>query len=81
MPSEIYQPLPSPKCPRGTMGRLGVFEVLKITKELEQIVLTNPTEPLIFKEARRQGMITMREDGVIKVLEGKVGFEELEGIV
>ncbi len=78
---EVYQPLPSPKCPRGTMGRVGVFEVLKVTKELEQIILTNPTEPPIFKEARRQGMITMREDGAIKVLEGKVGFEELEGIV
>ncbi len=81
MPAEIYQPLPSPKCPRGTMGRVAVYEVLKITKELEQIILINPTEPPIFKEARRQGMITMREDGIIKVLEGKVGFEELEGIV
>jgi type IV pilus assembly protein PilB len=81
MPAEIYQPLPSPKCPRGTMGRMGVFEVLKITKEMEQIILTNPTEPPVFKEARRQGMITMREDGIIKVLEGKVGFEELEGII
>jgi type IV pilus assembly protein PilB len=81
MPSEIYQPFPSPKCPRGTMGRTAVYEVLKITKELEQIILTNPTEPPIFKEARRQGMITMREDGMIKILEGRVGFEELEGII
>lgn len=81
MPNEIYQPLPSPKCPRGTMGRVAVYEVLKITKELEQIILTNPTEPLIVKEARRQGMITMREDGIIKVLAGRVGFEALEGII
>lgn len=81
MPSEVYQPFPSPKCPRGMMGRVGVFEVLKITKELEQIILTNPSEPPILKEARRQGMITMREDGIIKILEGKVGFEELEGII
>lgn len=81
MPSEIYQPFPSPKCPRGTEGRVAVYEVLKITKELEQIILTNPSEPPIFKEARRQGMITMREDGIIKVLGGRVGFEELEGII
>jgi type IV pilus assembly protein PilB len=81
VPSQVYQPFPSPKCPRGTEGRVAVYETLKITKELEQIILTNPSEPPIFKEARRQGMITMREDGIIKVLEGRVGFEELEGII
>ncbi len=80
MPPEIYQALPSPKCPRGTSGRLAVYEVLKKTKELEQIILTNPTEPPIFKEARRQGMVTMREDGIIKVLNGVVGLEELESV-
>lgn len=81
IPAEVYQPFPSPKCPRGTEGRVAVFEVLKMTKQLEQIILTNPTEPVIFKEARRQGMITMREDGIIKILGGRVGFEELEGII
>jgi len=81
LPSEIYEPFPSPKCPRGTMGRIAVYEVLKITKEMERIILTNPTEPPIFKEARQQGMITMREDGIIKVLSGIIGYEELEGIV
>lgn len=80
LPSEIYQPLPSPKCPRGTEGRIAVYEVMRITKELEEIILKDPTEPPIFKEARRQGMITMREDGIMKALQGIIGFEELEGI-
>ena len=80
MPSEVYQPLPSPTCPRGTEGRIAVFEVMKITKELEQIILTNPTEPAILKEARRQGMITMREDAMIKALNGTVSVEEVEGL-
>ncbi len=80
MPPEIYQPLPSPKCPRGVEGRIGIFEVLKITKEMEQVILANPNEPAIFKEARRQGMITMREDGIIKTLNGVIGFEALEGL-
>ncbi len=81
MPDEIYQPFPSPKCPRGSSGRVAVYEVLRMTPELEQIILSGPTEPSILKEGRRQGMITMQEDGVIKVLAGSVGFEELEGIV
>ncbi len=81
MPSEIYQPLPSPKCPRGLLGRMAVYEVLKMTSELEKIILTDISEAVIFKEARRQGMITMREDGILKVLNGTVGLEELEGII
>ncbi len=81
MPAEIFQALPSPKCPRGTAGRVAVYEVLKVTKQLEEVILKDATEPAIFKEARRQGMITMREDGIMKVLSGIVGFEELEGII
>ncbi len=81
LPQEVYQPLPSPRCPRGTEGRIAIFEVMKITKELEEIILKEPNEIAIFKEARKQGMITMREDAIIKVLKGVIGFEELEGIV
>lgn len=81
IPEEIYQPFPSPKCPRGSSGRVAVYEVLKMTPELEQIILSGPTEANILKEGRRQGMMTMKEDGLIKVLAGQVGLEELEGIV
>jgi type IV pilus assembly protein PilB len=76
-PKEIYEPLPSPSCPKGTSGRTAVFEVLAMTPELEKIILASPGENEILKEARRQGMITMREDGIFKVLSGKIGLEEL----
>ncbi|PIR70041.1 MAG: hypothetical protein COU46_03545 [Candidatus Niyogibacteria bacterium CG10_big_fil_rev_8_21_14_0_10_42_19] len=79
-PKIIYQPKPSATCPRGTFGRIAVFEVLAMTKELEHIVLTQPVPENIEKEARRQGMITMREDGILKVLEGKIGYEELASV-
>lgn len=81
MPKEIYQALPSGACPQGTRGRTAVYEVLSMTRELEDLILKRPTESEILKEARRQGMITMREDGILKVLEGKVGFEELSEVV
>ncbi|MBI2023781.1 type II/IV secretion system protein [Candidatus Giovannonibacteria bacterium] len=76
-PKEIYQALPSSTCPKGTSGRMGVFEVLSMTPELEKIILKSPTEAAILEESRRQGMITMREDGILKVLQGKIGLEEL----
>lgn len=81
MPAKIYQAMPSATCPKGTRGRIGVFEVLLMNKEIENIILTNPAEDAILKAGRKQGMTTMREDGVLKVLEGRVGLEELEEVI
>lgn len=81
IPESIYEPLPSASCPKGTMGRTGVFEVLLMTPQLEQVVLGELSESAIEAEARRQGMITMRQDGITKVLEGRVGLEELNEVV
>jgi len=73
----IYIPEVSTTCPKGTRGRIGVFEVLEMTRELEKIILEGPSEDKIMKEARRQGMVTMREDGILKALRGIIGVEEL----
>ncbi len=75
--SEIYQAEVSSSCPKGTRGRMGIFEVLSMTPELEKIILSGPSEFKILEEAKRQGMITMKQDGIMKVLKGVVGFEEL----
>ena len=80
MPKYVYRAKPSATCPRGTYGRTAVFESIYMTKELERVILTSPSGEAIEKEARRQGMITMREDGILKVLEGTVGLEELDSI-
>ncbi len=81
LPAEIYQPLVSSSCPKGTRGRLGVFEILSMTPDLEKIILTSLSEGKISEEAVRQGMITMKQDGIMKVLAGKIGFEELLEVV
>ena len=76
IPDEVYQGLPSASCPQGAKGRQGVFEILKKTPGLENIILTNPVEQEIVKEARKQGMLTMREDGLIKLLKGTIGIDD-----
>ena len=58
-------------------GRIGVFETLAMTDELEKIILTNISEEDLRKEAKNQGMITMFEDGIIKVIKGLTSMEEL----
>lgn len=80
-PTSIWEPEISAICPKGTRGRIGVFEALSMTPELERIILTDPSESKIEAEAVRQGMITMKQDGILKVLRGIVGAEALLEIV
>ncbi|HVW71626.1 MAG TPA: GspE/PulE family protein [Candidatus Paceibacterota bacterium] len=73
----LYEAAPGPDCPNGTRGRTGVFEILKMSKTLEHAVLTNPVEENIYAIARKEGLITMREDAIIKALAGEIPFEEV----
>ena len=68
---------PGPDCPNGTRGRMGVFEILRVDKDLESVILKNPVEETVFSAARAKGMLTMKEDAIIKALEGKIPFEEI----
>jgi type II secretory ATPase GspE/PulE/Tfp pilus assembly ATPase PilB-like protein len=81
IPDEIYQAQVGSECPKGTRGRMGIFEVLMMTTELEKIILTEPSDAKISEEAKRQGLITMKQDGVLKVLAGKIGLEEFLEVV
>ncbi len=64
-------------CPNGTRGRLAVFEFLRMDKELEHVVLTDPVEEKVYAAARAKGMFTMREDAIMKALSGQIPFEEV----
>jgi type IV pilus assembly protein PilB len=63
---------------KGTLGRIAIFEVFQMTKELGAIVSSaDRSSAKILAEAKRQGMITMREDGIAKALDGLVAIEEV----
>lgn len=76
MPIKVFK---SPGCNycgnSGTRGRVAVFETMNVGAELERIIIESPSESTLRKEALRQGMITMRQDGVIKALQGLVSIE------
>jgi type IV pilus assembly protein PilB len=74
---QVYGVEPSPTCPNGTRGRIAVFEMLATSKELERVILEKPNEDEIMKVARAQGMFTMKEDAILKMLEGVIPFEEV----
>lgn len=62
---------------KGYIGRTGIFEVFSMTEEIAEIVLKNPVESLILKAAQKQGMITMAQAGIIKVLAGETTIDEI----
>ncbi len=77
-PYKIYRSAGCTKCHgRGTIGREALFEVFMMSPGLEEIINTGVTIQKILKEAKDQGMITLREDGVLKALDGRVSMEEV----
>jgi len=75
---KIYEAVGCKKCgSEGYAGRIALFEILEMTSQLAEIILKEPNESRISEEARRQGMITMKQDGILKVLEGTTSVEEV----
>jgi type IV pilus assembly protein PilB len=61
----------------GYSGRIGIFEVLDVNEKISRMVMENVTAQDIENEARANGMITMIQDGYLKVLEGLTSIEEV----
>ncbi|MCE9541618.1 GspE/PulE family protein [Candidatus Kaiserbacteria bacterium] len=80
IPTHAYEAQKTPTCPTGMRGRMAVFEVLEMTPRIERIVLANPVESTLWTEARAEGMLTMREDAMMKVMEKKVPFSEINSL-
>jgi len=75
---EIYLPQGCKECNyKGIKGRMPLFEVLKMTPSLEEIVLKDPSAANLQQEAEKQGMVTLRQDGIIKALEGLISIDEV----
>lgn len=81
IPDQVYDAIPSPSCPSGTKGRTAVFEFLKMDRDLEHVILTNPVEQAVYEAARAKGMLTMKDDAILKAFAGTIPFEEINNIV
>jgi len=73
----VYEATPTPDCPKGVRGRMAVWEVFKMDKDIETAILKNPTELEISRILRQKGMITMKEDALIKAFQKIIPFEEV----
>lgn len=78
----VFEPQGCSKCGNtGFSGRIALFEMLPITDSVARIIVENPSEANITEEAKKQGMITMQQDGVIKILRGVTTVEEVLRVV
>ncbi len=77
---KMYEVRPSSEAPSGMIGRIAVFEMFSVDKEIQQVILKTPTEPELYKVTRAKGMLTMREDALLKALNGQVAMQEVFGL-
>lgn len=77
-PLYVYKSQGCKKCDRtGFISRIGIFEVLAMTPGLKELILKTLSSEAIRKEAEKHGRISMRQDGVLKVLKGQTTIEEV----
>lgn len=78
----IFRPVGCEKCAEtGYKGRIGVFEAFLVDDEMERLIITSPPAADVQALAIKKGMLTMYQDGVIKVMSGVTSFEELNRVV
>lgn len=73
----FYKPSPSKECPDGYLRRIGVHEILKMSEATRNLIMSNATSDDIEKQAKKEGMMTMLEDGIMKCVQGITTIEEI----
>jgi len=64
----------------GYKGRISVIEILEVDTEMRDLILNKASTIKMIEAARRKGMLTMREDGIIKVIQGLTSLEEVHRV-
>ncbi|MCK4473726.1 Flp pilus assembly complex ATPase component TadA [Candidatus Parcubacteria bacterium] len=77
----FYKPKPSKECSEGYKGRLGIFEVLLITESIKELIVKRADSDQITEQAKKEGMLTMIEDGFIKAAQGITSIEEILRVI
>lgn len=80
--SKMWEPVGCDECNNlGYKGRIGIYEAILMNDEIEKLINQNPSEREIERVANKQGILSMRQDGVLKALRGITSFSELERII
>ncbi len=77
VPKAVFEAQASATCPNGMRGRMAVAEVLEGDKELERLILKNAGEEEIYKYGRGKGMLSIKEDAMLKAFKGEIPWSEV----
>lgn len=77
----FYRPQKSSDSEDGYKGRVGIHEVLRMSPAIRAMVLSGGTASMIEEQAKKEGMITMIEDGIMKAAQGITTIEEVLRVV
>ncbi len=81
-PIKLFKAVGCEKCNMtGYKGRMGIFEAIKTDEAIEKIMPNNPSEREIKKIASTQGILSMRQDGIIKIFTGVTSYDEVKSVV
>ena len=77
----FYRPKESTECPEGYAGRIGIHEILPATPEIRELILRGASADKLEAQAKKEGMLTMIEDGIYKAAIGVTSIEEVLRVV
>lgn len=78
---KFYQAVKGPESEDGFRGRIGIHEVMKITSTIKEIILRSGSIDDLETQAKKEGMLTMLEDGIFKAVQGQTTVEEVLRVV
>ncbi len=80
--TNVCEPVGCEKCNfTGFKGRTGIYEAILTDEKVEAVIKENPSEREITKASLHQGILNMKQDGVIKVLKGLTSLDELSRVI
>ena len=77
----FYKPTPTNESVDGYQSRIGIHEVLKVTPTIKELIMKGATAGAIEEQAKKEGMMTMIEDGIFKAAQGITTIEEVLRVV
>ncbi len=81
-PPNIYDAVGCPKCKsKGFKGRTAIVEILRVDRQMDELIATHATRSKILEHALANGFVTMQQDGIGKVLSGEITISELIGTI
>ncbi len=79
---ELHRPIGCARCNHtGYKGRMGIYEIMPVTEAIERLIVERKSADEIMRVASAEGMVSLRQDGLERVLAGKTSIEEISRVI